>query len=126
VGPALIVPLVAGLVTAATPFLGWIALPLAGTFAGIVAAPRVALFPAAGAGGGLAWLALLGWNYLAGEAARLDAAASAVLGLPPYAFVGLTVVFAFLVTAASAVAAAYLRWCLRRGVPRDSSALAKR
>lgn len=86
-----------------TAMLGWWAVPLVGAARGLMPgwAKWRTLETAAGAGVG--WLALLVWTEVQGPAAGLSAKVGAVFGLPAAGLMGMTLLFAMLLSG-SAVA----------------------
>lgn len=96
------------LLVAGTVAIGWWSLPLICAASGLLLRRQRPLFVPAALSGAVAWLLLLAFDAVTGEAGRLAASAGAVLGIPGWAFTSLTVMFASLLSGCAALSAQYV------------------
>jgi hypothetical protein len=110
---ALRLAMLAVLIAAGTMTLGWWCVPVLGLLYGAARGTGKGLALEAGAGAALGWAGVLGWSAPPGPLWQLAVRAGGVFGLPGWAFIAVTLLFAGLLAAA----AAYLGSVGRRWVP---------
>ncbi len=97
------------LAAAGTVVLGWWSVAVVGLLYGLALGSRRGAGLEAGAGAALGWAALLGWSAATGPMWVLASRVGGMFGLPGWAFVAVTVLFAALLAASAAVLGAAAR-----------------
>ncbi len=100
---ALRLGLVAVLAAAGTMVFGWWCVAVIGLLYGIARGTGRSLGLEAGAGAALGWTALLAWSAPPGPLWQVAVAVGGVFGLPGWAFLAVTLVFAGLLAASAAL-----------------------
>jgi hypothetical protein len=105
--------MLAVLIAAGTMNLGWWCVPVLGVLYGAARGTGEDLALEAGVGAALGWAGVLGWSAPPGPLWQLAVRAGGVFGLPGWAFIATTLLFAGLLAAT----AAHLGSGARRGFP---------